>query len=335
MTSSRSTRPSVRRRKVMRPTGQLVDQLGHRVGHREADGGDVGQIDRRHRPWGHRPQEGPTDVVRGDALEQVRGEGDEALLRPDPAGTSGRPDRPGAQDARCVLEGLALEEAGQQRPPARSTSATCLGALPRLGAPPASTSADALPRRRRPARRPRSRQEPGLVGAPARCGAGRSCLIAVGLDPDVCDALRARATWLGGATPASRWLLECTASVRGAPAHGAVQGQDRPPADFVSARACSPIRALQRPPTSSCTTTEAVPVGDDQRRRIELARGNPAYPLRHAPLPATAFVVPQQAIPEPARRVDGPPGADRPGGRRRPTTEAGRHQPPTTTPRPS
>ena len=100
MTSSRSTRPSVRRRKRDAPDPrQLVDQLGDRVGHADADRGDVGEVDRRHRlggrwPAGRRRQ--TSAAVTPSSRSGVRA--DEALLEARPArGTSGRPRRPGGR----------------------------------------------------------------------------------------------------------------------------------------------------------------------------------------------------------------------------------------------
>ena len=70
--------------------GQLVDQLGHRLGHRQPDGATwVRSTVGTGRGAVARRKAGP-DVVRGDALEQVRREGDEALLGPDPAGERAR-----------------------------------------------------------------------------------------------------------------------------------------------------------------------------------------------------------------------------------------------------
>ena len=97
--------------------GQLVDQLGHRLGHRQPDGGDVGEVDLRHRPRASWPAgRRRRTSSRRDALQQVRRQGDEALLGPDPAGERARGlVGQAAQHAGRVLERLALEEAGQQQ----------------------------------------------------------------------------------------------------------------------------------------------------------------------------------------------------------------------------
>ena len=65
-TSSRSTRSPVRARKEIRPTQrQLLEQLGHGVGHRGPDRGDVVEVDAGLRLGGDGPQEGAAEVGRG------------------------------------------------------------------------------------------------------------------------------------------------------------------------------------------------------------------------------------------------------------------------------
>ena len=101
----------------MRPTaGQLVDQLGDRVGDAGPHRGDVEQVDPRHRLGRHGPQVGGVQALAGDALEQVGHQLVEALVgaggsRKRPVGVVGQ----AAEHPGDVLERLALEQAGQQQ----------------------------------------------------------------------------------------------------------------------------------------------------------------------------------------------------------------------------
>ena len=128
-------------------------------------------------------------------------------------------------------------------------------------------------------------------------------LVACGLDPDVCTIFVqshvAEHTRLA-------WLLECTASI--GELQRMTQFKDksaRTSGEFISA-------GLLTYPTLMAADivlydTDRVPVGEDQRQHIELARD---VAIRFNSRYGETFVVPQAAIPKHRRSGDGPAGAD-------------------------
>ena len=94
MHSSRSSTPSVSRRKVARPSlGSSSDQLGDRVGDAHPDRGDVVEVDTRDRLRRRRGRERGSQLLGGDAREQVGREPDEPLLEPRGARDTSEPRR--------------------------------------------------------------------------------------------------------------------------------------------------------------------------------------------------------------------------------------------------
>ena len=96
--------------------GQLVDQLGDRLGDREPHRVDVEQVDERLRTRRERPDRGALQTAHAGALEQVGDQAGEALVGPDQArereiGVVGEP----AEDLGDVLERLALDQPRQQQ----------------------------------------------------------------------------------------------------------------------------------------------------------------------------------------------------------------------------
>ena len=96
-------------------TWQFVDEFGDRVGHAGPYGRDVEQIDPRHRLGCDGAQVRGVKALAGDALEQVGHQLVEALVgarraRVGAVGVVGQL----AEHAGDVLEGLALQQAGQQ-----------------------------------------------------------------------------------------------------------------------------------------------------------------------------------------------------------------------------
>jgi tryptophanyl-tRNA synthetase len=119
-------------------------------------------------------------------------------------------------------------------------------------------------------------------------------LVAAGLDPEVCTLFAqsqvAEHTELG-------WIMECTASF--GELRRMTQFKDKAgTADFVSA-ALFTYPALQAADIL-LYDTEKVPVGDDQRQHIELARD---LAIRFNSRYGDTFVVPAHAIPPVAARV--------------------------------
>ena len=107
----------MRARKLIVPaSGQLLEQLGDRIGDRRPDRGDVVEVDAGLGLRGDGPEEGGAQVERGDAGEHVGGELEEAVVgagdaRVGAAGVDGEVlERDGG-----VLEGLALDQAGEQQ----------------------------------------------------------------------------------------------------------------------------------------------------------------------------------------------------------------------------
>ena len=121
-------------------------------------------------------------------------------------------------------------------------------------------------------------------------------LLAAGLDPDVCTL------FVQSHVPEHAqlgWIMECTASLRRAAAHDAVQGQvGQASGDFISAGLFT-YPALQ---AADILLYDAnyVPVGDDQRQHIELTRD---LAIRFNHRYGDTFVVPEAAIPPAGARV--------------------------------
>ena len=94
------------------------------------------------------------------------------------------------------------------------------------------------------------------------------------------------------------WLFNCVADDGRARAHGRVQGEvgraaSRSPSGSSPTRCC-------RPPTSSLYLADRVPVGEDQRQHLELARDiAQRFNARYGEL----FPPPQAAIPPTAARI--------------------------------
>src|SRR5688572_25075599 len=96
--------------------GQLVDELGDRLCHREAHRVDVEQVDERFGARRQRPNRGALQTPHAGALEQVGGELGEALVGPDEArerevGVVGE----AVEHLGDVFERLALDQARQQQ----------------------------------------------------------------------------------------------------------------------------------------------------------------------------------------------------------------------------
>ena len=149
-------------------------------------------------------------------------------------------------------------------PPARSTSATYLGALRQLGRP-TSTTHDAVycivdlhaltvP------------QDPAELRA-KHARAGRRCCSPSGSTPTSCTL------FVQSHVPEHAelaWLMECTASFGELQPHDPVQGEVRPGQEFVSAGLFT-YPALMAADIL-LYDTDQVPVGDDQRQHVELTR---------------------------------------------------------------
>ena len=107
----------MRRRNEICPTlGQLVDQLGDRLGDGEPDRVDVEQVDDRFRTWRERPDRGALETPHAGAFEQIGDQAVEPLVGPHQArerqiGLVGEP----AEDLGDVLERLALDQPRQQQ----------------------------------------------------------------------------------------------------------------------------------------------------------------------------------------------------------------------------
>ncbi len=96
-------------------TGQLLDQFAYRVGDGSRHGADMVEIERRLGLGGEGPTTGVAQGLYVHARQQIGSEIDEAVLdtrhaRVRPAGGIGTL----AKHARRVLEGLALDQAGEQ-----------------------------------------------------------------------------------------------------------------------------------------------------------------------------------------------------------------------------